>query len=65
MLVKADKFFQSATWFSYGGMHTFCPTKMAAYDMSWKVEQNEKVGFGLFALKEKKQQTKTANPKVP
>lgn len=49
-IVKAAKFFQSATWFSYGGVHIFCSTKMATADMSWGLGEKGKVGSGLVVL---------------
>lgn len=49
-IVKAAKFFQSANWFSYGGVHIFCPTKTATADMSWGLGEKEKVGLGLVVL---------------
>lgn len=62
-IVKAAKFFQSATWFSYDGVHIFCSTKMATADMSWGLGEKGKVGSGLVVLVfvsfflKKKQQT--------
>jgi len=44
-IVKAAKLFQSATWFSYGGVHIFCPTKMVAADMPLGWRRKKKVGW--------------------
>lgn len=49
-IVKAAEFFQSATCFFYGGVHVFCPTKMAAADMSWGARRNKKLVWFLFFL---------------
>lgn len=40
-IVKAAKFFQSAAWFSYGGVH-ICLAEIAVADMSWGAVGEEK-----------------------